>query len=40
MSVERLYASPDDLTRFILDEIFIALKQPPHGVARRILVRC
>src|SRR5512135_2002487 len=36
MSVEQPFASPDDLTRFILDEIFIALKQPPHGVARRI----
>ena len=36
MSAEQPYASPSDLTRFILDEIFIALKQPPHGVARRI----
>jgi hypothetical protein len=32
-----LYANVDDLTRFIIDEIVIALKQPPHGVARRIL---
>jgi len=32
----RAYANADDLTRFILDEIFIALKQPPHGVARRV----
>src|SRR5512139_1183537 len=37
MSAERAYANADDLTRFILDEIFIALKQPPQGVARRIL---
>jgi len=27
MSAERAYANADDLTRFILDEIFIALKQ-------------
>lgn len=33
---ERPYVSADDLTRFILDEIFIALKQPPHGIARRL----
>ena len=33
---EQPYASSDDLTRFILDEIFIALKQPPQGVARRV----
>lgn len=32
----RAYASADDLTRFILDEIFIALKQPPRGIARRL----
>ncbi len=36
MSADPLYANADDLTRFILDEIFIALKQPPRGVARRI----
>jgi hypothetical protein len=30
------YANADDLTRFIVDEIFIALKQPPHGWARRL----
>jgi hypothetical protein len=36
MSAEQTYANADDLTRFILDEIFIALKQPPHGWARRI----
>ena len=30
------YANADDLTRFILDEIFIALKQPPRGLARRL----
>ena len=35
--VERSYASADDLTRFILDEILIALKQPPRGLARRLL---
>ncbi len=33
---DRNYANADDLTRFILDEIFIALKQPPRGVARRL----
>jgi Acyltransferase len=33
----RAYANADDLTRFIIDEILIALKQPPHGIARRIL---
>ncbi len=27
----------DDLTRFIIDEILIALKQPPHGLARRLI---
>ena len=32
----RAYANADDLTRFILDEMFIALKQPPHGWARRL----
>jgi hypothetical protein len=31
------YANADDLTRFIIDEIIIALKQPPHGFARRFL---
>jgi hypothetical protein len=31
------YANADDLTRFIIDEIIIALKQPPHGVARRLI---
>ena len=36
MSTDQLYANADDLTRFILDEIFIALKQPPRGMARRI----
>jgi hypothetical protein len=36
ISAEPPYASADDLTRFILDEILIALKQPPHGIARRI----
>ena len=36
MSADPLCANADDLTRFILDEIFIALKQPPQGVARRI----
>jgi hypothetical protein len=30
------YANADDLTRFIIDEIIIALKQPPHGIVRRI----
>ncbi len=34
MSVE--YANADDLTRFIIDEIIIALKQPPHGWVRRL----
>src|SRR5512135_2462453 len=33
----RAYANADDLTHFILDEILIALKQPPHGLARRLL---
>jgi hypothetical protein len=32
-----LYANADDLTRFIIDEIIIALKQPPHGLARKII---
>src|SRR5512143_1696988 len=36
MSAEQLYANAADLTRFIIDEIFIALKLPPHGMARRI----
>jgi hypothetical protein len=36
MSAEPRYANADDLTRFILDEIFIALKQPPRGAARRL----
>jgi hypothetical protein len=36
MSAEQAFASADDLTRFILDEIFIALKQPAHGVTRRL----
>jgi hypothetical protein len=31
------YANADDLTRFIIDEIIIALKQPPHGIARHII---
>ncbi len=31
------YANAADLTRFIIDEIIIALKQPPHGLARRII---
>src|SRR5512139_1961735 len=31
------YANADDLTRFIIDEIIIALKQPPHGLARRVI---
>jgi hypothetical protein len=31
------YTNADDLTRFIIDEIIIALKQPPHGLARRIV---
>ncbi len=31
------YANADDLTRFIIDEIIIALKQPPRGSARRLL---
>jgi Acyltransferase len=35
MSAE--YANADDLTRFIIDEILIALKQPPHGITRRII---
>jgi hypothetical protein len=30
------WANADDLTRFIIDEIIIALKQPPQGLARRI----
>ena len=34
MSAERAYANADDLTRFILDEIFIALKQPPRRLLR------
>jgi hypothetical protein len=34
---QRAYANADDLTRFIIDEIIIALKQPPHGLARRII---
>jgi len=37
MPAEPLFANADDLTRFIIDEIVIALKQPPHGVARRFL---
>ena len=37
MSAEQLYANADDLTRFIIDEILIALKQPPQGLARRLL---
>jgi hypothetical protein len=37
MSAEPLYANADDLTRFIIDEIIIALKQPPHGLARRFI---
>jgi hypothetical protein len=31
------YANADDLTRFIIDEIIIALKQPPHGFARKLI---
>jgi hypothetical protein len=31
------YANADDLTRYIIDEISIALKQPPHGLARHII---
>ncbi len=31
------YADVNDLTRFITDEILIALKQPPRGIARRLL---
>ena len=37
MSAEPRYANADDLTRFISDEILIALKQPPQGWARRLL---
>jgi hypothetical protein len=37
MSAEPLYANADDLTRFIIDEIVIALKQPPRGIVRRII---
>jgi hypothetical protein len=37
MSTEPRYANADDLTRFIIDEILIALKQSPHGLAQRIL---
>jgi hypothetical protein len=37
MSAEPRYANADDLTRFIIDEILIALKQPPHGIARRLI---
>src|SRR5512139_2093574 len=33
----RPYANADDLTRFIIDEIIIALKQPPQGIVRQIL---
>ncbi len=36
MSAEQLCANAADLTRFITDEIFIALKQSPYGLARRI----
>ena len=36
MSADPLYANADDLTRFIIDEIFIALKQSSHGWARRL----
>jgi hypothetical protein len=36
LPAEQIYASADDLTRFIIDEILIALKQPPQGVARRL----
>jgi len=31
------YANADDLTRFIIDEIVIALKQPPRGVVRQLI---
>jgi len=37
ISLVQPYASADDLTRFIIDEILIALKQPPHGVVRRLI---
>ncbi len=37
MSAEQRYANAADLTRFITDEILIALKQSPHGWARRLL---
>ena len=30
------YANADDLARFILDEVFIAMKEPPRGLARRL----
>jgi hypothetical protein len=33
----RTYANADDLTRFIIDEIIIALKQPPHGLVHHII---
>jgi hypothetical protein len=31
------HANADDLTRFIIDEIIIALKQPPHGPVRKTI---
>ena len=31
------YANADDLTRFIIDEIIIALKQSPHGLVRKLI---
>jgi hypothetical protein len=31
------YANADDLTRFIIDEIIIALKQPAHGWVRKVI---
>jgi hypothetical protein len=37
MSAEPRYANAGDLTRFIIDEIIIALKQPRNGRARQII---
>ena len=36
MSTEQPHANAADLTRFISDEIFIALKQSPHGLVQRL----
>ena len=36
-STDKPYANADDLTRFIIDEIIIALKQSPHGMVRRLI---